>query len=468
MRGLVWFRGDLRTVDNPALHHAARRADRGVVGVFLIARRQWDEHDWGPVKIDFILRSVAAHSAILAQLNIPLRVLEVPSFAGAPEALLTAAREHGCDELFANHEYEVNERRRDKRVAEVFTAAGLGVQFYHDQTVVPPDVLRTGKGGFYSVYTPFRRSWVAHVKERLPVALLPAPEAQAPTGIASDEVPIEYSHVSPEIWMAGEREAQRRLNQFLGFRVGDYHVKRDLPAEEGTSALSPYLAAGVISARQCLSAAMAANGGKLDEGREGVVTWIAELVWREFYRHVLVGWPRVSMNRPFKLATERVKWRNDAGEFERWRTGQTGVPIVDAAMRQMRQMGWMHNRVRMIAAMYLTKHLLIDWRWGERHFMRSLVDGDLASNNGGWQWSASTGTDAAPYFRIFNPVSQSTKCDEHGAYIRRFCPELASLDDKAIHDPPPLLRQACGYPEMLVDLKAGRERALAAFKLVDG
>jgi deoxyribodipyrimidine photo-lyase len=222
----------------------------------------------------------------------------------------------------------------------------------------------------------------------------------------------------------------------------------------------------VLSPRQCLHAALAANQGEFDSGNPGVVTWINELLWREFYKHILVGYPRVSRHRAFRLETEAVPWRHAPQELAAWQEGRTGLPIIDAAMRQLLATGWMHNRLRMIVAMFLTKNLLIDWREGERFFMRHLIDGDLAANNGGWQWSASTGTDAAPYFRIFNPISQSQKFDPDGHFIRQWVPELAGLNKRDIHDPSSLggLFAPSGYPRPIVDLSRSRERALAAFK----
>ncbi|ERI52767.1 hypothetical protein N878_17765, partial [Pseudomonas sp. EGD-AK9] len=212
--------------------------------------------------------------------------------------------------------------------------------------------------------------------------------------------------------------------------------------------------------------ALRANRGEFDSGNPGAVTWINELLWREFYKHILVGYPRVSMHRAFRQETEALPWRDAPDELAAWQQGRTGLPIVDAAMRQLRATGWMHNRLRMIVAMFLTKNLLIDWREGERFFMRQLIDGDLAANNGGWQWSASTGTDAAPYFRIFNPISQSQKFDPDGHFIRHWVPELAGLNKRDIHDPAALggLLAPAGYPRPIVDLARSRERALAAFK----
>ena len=258
--------------------------------------------------------------------------------------------------------------------------------------------------------------------------------------------------------------ARRWLRAFVSKRIESYHTLRDMPAEDGTSALSPYLAAGALSPRQCLHAAMEANRGRAASGKKGVTTWISELIWREFYRHVLIGFPRVCMNRPFRVETDRLPWRDDEDQFAAWCQGHTGVPIVDAGMRQLAETGWMHNRVRMITAMFLTKDLFIDWRWGQRHFMHHLIDGDFANNNGGWQWSASTGTDAAPYFRIFNPFSQSRRFDPEGQYIRRYVPELKALSADEIHEPSADVARKCRYPRPIVGHAEARTSAIAAFR----
>jgi deoxyribodipyrimidine photo-lyase len=256
------------------------------------------------------------------------------------------------------------------------------------------------------------------------------------------------------------------LQDFAG-RIHAYHTTRDLPALEGTSQLSPYLAAGVISPRQCLLTAVSQNEGQIS-GAPGPTTWISELTWRDFYTHVLVGFPRVSRHQPFKQKTAAIRWRTNQDEFDAWCQGQTGYPLVDAGMRQLNQTGWMHNRLRMVTAMFLTKHLLIDWRWGEKYFMQRLIDGDLAANNGGWQWSASTGTDAVPYFRIFNPFSQSQRFDPQGTFIKKYCPELTDVPAAALHDARRLgqavRERGLVYPPLLVDHKFARQRALAEFK----
>ncbi len=471
MRTLVWFRADLRVIDHPALHQACAASTRGVIGVFLICPDQWRAHDWAGTRVEFILRNLQALSEELEALNIPLLVRTTPSFDDAPETLVDLALRHGCDALYYNVEHELNERRRDREVADQFTRQGLAVQGFTDQTILPPGSVRTGSGTFYSVYTPFRKSWGARLEESGVPVPLGRPKRQAEMPCNPDDLPTEVDEFEcdadiADVWPAGERFAAKRLKAFASKRLEHYARDRDRPDLDGTSSLSPYLAVGAVSIRQCLHLAWQANSESLKRDKSGPAIWIDELAWREFYRHVMAGWPRICKGRAFKEDTESIRWRDDPEGLAAWKEGRTGVPIVDAAMRQLVVTGWMHNRLRMIVAMFLTKDLLIDWREGERHFMRHLIDGDFASNNGGWQWAASTGVDAAPYFRIFNPFTQSRKCDPEGVFIRRWVPELADLDDKAIHEPhdADLPAADLDYPAPIVEHASARERAIEAFK----
>lgn len=472
MRALVWFRADLRTDDNRALCAACRATTRGVIGVFVLSPGQWREHDWADIKVEFLLRNVACLTERLKRLNIPLRIVRAAMFAEVPAALLKLARALACDELHFNREYEVHERRRDDAVTALFHRNHLRVVVHDDQTIVPPDAIRTNEGRFYTVFTPFKRAWLAHLTQHGGHAPVPAPRPLPELPCAPDALPekiagFDLRRGRPNLWPAGENVALRQLAAFITHRVADYRKLRDFPAIDGTSRLSPYLTLGVVSPRRCLAEAAEANRGRLVDGRAGPDTWISELVWREFYRHVLLGFPRISMGRAFKPETERLRWTNDRALFFAWAEGRTGYPIIDAAMHQLAQTGWMHNRLRMLAAMFLTKDLLLDWRWGEQHFMRQLIDGDLASNNGGWQWSASTGTDAVPYFRVFNPARQARKCDPQGAFIRAWVPELRDIATPALHDAALLdlaERKRRGYPTPICDHATARQRALDIFK----
>lgn len=473
MRALMWFRTDLRASDNPALHAAAQRSDRGVVAVYTICPEQWQAHDMAPVKVDFVLRNLNTLSATLARKNIALKIITTATFDGVTRSLRGLARDYDCDALFLNKEYEVNERRRDEAVRSAFKSAGTTAHTFTDQCLFEPGTLRTAGGNFYTVYSPFKRAW-CRLFDADPTRGKPlgTPTRQREMVSRPDPIPHRVSGFAPpagsvEPWRAGEKTARGKLAAFIQHRLDAYKNDRDLPMVDATSALSPYIASGVLSLRQCIHAAYEANDSRLDQGSPGAVQWISELVWREFYKHILVGFPRVSMHRAFRPATERLEWNNNDEHFRAWCQGQTGYPIVDAGMRQLAHTGWMHNRLRMIVAMFLTKNLFLDWRRGEQHFMQNLIDGDLSANNGGWQWAASTGTDAAPYFRIFNPHTQSKRCDPDGTYIRRFVPELRDVEGSAIHDPssiPAQIRQQIGYPAPIVDYSETRARALEAFK----
>jgi deoxyribodipyrimidine photo-lyase len=329
----------------------------------------------------------------------------------------------------------------------------------------------TKTGTYFQVFSQFRKVCYARLHSALPRRVA-TPEAQAALTLKSDPIPEQVDGFEPPsdtlraLWPAGEDEARRRLDAFADQQISYYKDERDFPAKPGTSQLSAYLAAGVVSPRQCLHAALQTNQGEFESGDIGAITWINELLWREFYKHILVGYPRVSRHRAFRPETEALAWRDAPEDLAAWQQARTGLPIIDAAMRQLLETGWMHNRLRMVVAMFLTKNLLIDWREGERFFMRHLIDGDLAANNGGWQWSSSTGTDSAPYFRIFSPLSQSEKFDSEGVFIKRWLPELATLNKKEVHNPRALggLFGVADYPRSIVDLKKSRERALTAFR----
>jgi len=467
MRHLVWFRNDLRAADNTALHEACRDREAQVLAVFIATPAQWREHDMAPVRERFLWRNVAALSAQLDALGIPLLVRMVDTFAEVPACLQSLCHEHAITQVFANREYAVNEVARDTHVADVLAADTIALQLYHDAVIQPPGLL-TGGGSPYTVFTPYKRAWLRQLLSAPPVVLPVPKQRNTRFPCNADAVSLPPSLPMDAWWPAGEDEAGKRLQQFMDECIHDYGRQRDRADLEGTSQLSPWLAVGAVSARQCWHLALQANRGRMEGGDEGIQAWINELVWRDFYTHVLASFPRVSRGKAFRESTEAIRWRQDDAGFAAWCEGRTGIPIVDAGMRQLQQTGWMHNRLRMITAMFLTKNLLVDWRRGERFFMQQLIDGDLAANNGGWQWCASTGTDAAPYFRVFNPVSQSQKCDPSGAYIRRYVPELASLDKRDIHNPPDMLRGALGYPLPIVDLKASRQRAIEAFQRLRG
>lgn len=477
MSTACWFRCDLRTHDNPALAAACQAGAR--YALYVISAEQWARHDDAPAKLLFWRESLKSMVPQLTRIGLTLELLVVPTWDHLAQQLVQFCREHEIKALHCNREQGVYERRRDREAYSALKACGVDMVGHDGQTLFVPGSLKTGAGDFYRVFTPFSRAALTRLAHSSWMPL-PSPDLipdadRLVASVASklDEIDQSWPALDMdggfvsrllERWPASETVALQRLENFVADRIVNYHSQRDFPAEPGTSALSPYLAAGLLSPRQCLHAAVQANGGELLSGLPGIRSWINELLWREFYRHLIFGFPKLSMHKPLREQTEAVQWRDAPDDFTAWCAGRTGIPIVDAAMNQLRETGWMHNRLRMIVAMFLTKNLLIDWRLGESYFMQHLVDGDLAANNGGWQWSASTGADSAPYFRVFNPVSQSQKFDPDGRFLRRWLPELSSLDNRSIHDPSQQQRARLGYPEPIVDLKSSRLRAIAAFE----
>ncbi|KAH0435424.1 DNA photolyase [Colletotrichum camelliae] len=483
-----WFKMDLRTTDNRSLSLASEKAkEAGVplIAMYIISPQDFEAHLTAPIRVDFMLRTLHILREDLAKLDIPLYVETVEKRKRIPDRIAELMGQWGASHLFANMEYEVDELRREAKMVRMFADKGLSYEVLHDTCVVPPGQLTSGSGKQYAVYSPWFRAWVRHVHENLDLLELYDPPAKNPASarkkfgeLFDTEIPEEVEGRTLKdddkkrfraFFPPGEHEARSRLEKFCEEKVGQYHNKRNIPYDAGTSTLSVHLASGTISSRTCVRYARDRNKTKkLDAGNEGIRVWISEVAWRDFYKHVLVNWPFVCMNKPFKPEYANIEWSYDMDDFKAWCDGKTGFPIVDAAMRQMHEMGWMHNRCRMIVACFLAKDLLIDWRMGERHFMENLIDGDFASNNGGWGFSASVGVDPQPYFRIFNPLLQSEKFDPNGDYIRKWVPELKGVKGKAIHDPygrgaGPQAKKA-GYPEQMVEHKGCRERALSAYK----
>lgn len=515
----------LRIEDNRGLARASELAQaRGssLVVLFVISPQDWKMHDRGPRRIDFVLRNLRIIRAQLDELHIPLVVYTEPVRKRLPAKVLEIADKARASALVGSVEYEVDEIWRDAKLLKMAHEQGKAFYLFEDTYIVPAGQLATKQGKPYSVFSPWNRAWTAYLSKNLDlVDEAPIPKANDPAVRKGDLKSLfslqeedgfgipEYvegfqckdTDYMQKLWPAGSHAARQVLDNFVRRKGGEsgleepatgeswadvgpnakdsrlnrYGIGRNLMSENGTSRLSPYLAAGVLSARACLRATMAADKNRLNVGRStGVEMWNTEISFRDFYGHVLAAWPRVCMNRAFIPKYEAVAWEYDDGEggdqgvFQRWTEGRTGYPIVDAAMRQAAKQGYMHNRGRMQVAMFLTKHLMHDWREGERWFNQTLIDQDFASNNAGWQWSASTGSDPQPYFRIFNPVSQSEKCDPRGEYIRHWVPELRDVKGAAVHFPYERLSkqefQKLGYPAPMVDHKEARERALRRFK----
>lgn len=451
---LVWFRNDLRLQDNPALVAACSRGEP-VTALVCLTPQQWSEHNESPARIAFWQDRLNWLQHELEALNIPLLRLPLQRFADCPDATLQLARSLDASHLHFNYEYPLNEQKRDRAVCEALQSAGMAAWGYHGDLILPPGSVLTGSGGPFKVFTPFSRAWRRQLLQ-VDHAPLPVPApVTASDQRSSTAAQSESGAYDSALWPVDQDALLAHLDQFIQQRESAYAQQRDFPAVAGTSALSPALCIGALSARQCLAALQQARGD--DSWLES--TWLNELIWREFYRHLLVAFPGQSRLEPFRPEVEsRINWLENEAAFEAWKQGETGYPIVDAAMKQLLATGWMHNRLRMIVASFLTKLLRIDWRRGEAFFMSKLIDGDFASNLGGWAWSASVGADAAPYFRIFNPQLQSEKFDPKGEFIARWLPELAALPVKERHKPG--AGRHLGRPAPVVNYKRARQAAL--------
>jgi len=466
MKSLVWFRTDLRIDDNPALREACKLSDE-VHAVYIYSEKQNKEHSEANCKIEFIINNLKLLQKSLDELNIPLTIFDSEGFHDNPKILLEYVENHSINNVYLNNQFGADEEQRDKRVGERLKANRINVHTFDEKVVFAPGSILTGDGRPYSVFTPFKRRWIENFNLDLldiEFSYTKKKSSNLKSNISEFNFNFNKSHnVDMSHWPAGEKEALLRLNTYLDKEIFRYAQDRNDPIIDGTSRLSAYLASGIISPKRCILEALKINNFQLDSGEKGVVKWIDEIIWREFYKNIMFSFPRVGKNQPFQEYTNNIRWRYEDKEFQAWKDGKTGFPIIDSAMKQLQTEGWMHNRLRMVVAMFFTKNMLHDWRLGEAFFMENLIDGDFSSNNGGWQWSSSTGTDAAPYFRIFNPLTQSKNFDSNGLFIKKHIIELSDVDKSEIHDPSESTRKICNYPSQILDLKQSRLRAIEAF-----
>jgi len=457
MNQLLWFRNDLRTDDNPALYQFINQSTSNETGkaVFFISEKQWLTHDWAPIKIDFIKRHAVALVKELAAINIHLELVEVDYFKDQVEYLKNYCEENDVKQVLANSELEINEQQRD----QLCVTEQIPLILFEADVIVPKGKIVTKSGEMYKVFTPFKRAWLTYVREH----------GYQYFKSISDQKSITDEDKSSSLsskWPLVNTLTEKALPLFYRLKVSNYKNVRDIPSVKGTSGISPYLAAGVLSPRYIFKSLLDKYPDILISSDSDEFCWLNEIIWREFYRHLVFANPSLCKHKCFNDKYQDHSWPLDKTLFEAWCEGKTGYPLVDAAMRQLNQTGWMHNRLRMVVASFLTKHLLIDWRLGERYFMQHLIDGDLASNNGGWQWASSTGCDAQPYFRIFNPITQSERFDPKGTFIRKYLPELSKLPDKQIHFPHKYIKEnnLSIYWPAIVEHKEARLNALAFYK----
>ena len=465
MKGLVLIRQDIRLDDNPALKNAFEE-NQEVHALYIYSLDQLKSHNESDIKISFLIENIKILDDELDKLNVGLSIIKTNGFESDPVEIYSFFEEHNFDTLYFNNTFGEDENSRDVNIKKLFDENSFSYKTFTDQILFEPGSIRTIENKPYSVFTPFKRKWL----ENFNIDLLDIEYKYVPKNkkiLNSNINDFQFNGPNDSRlsqWELGEEGAKKILKNFLKNKVKRYNEDRNDPIIEGTSRISPYLALGILSSKRCILEALKLNDLDIHSGNKGILKWIDEIVWREFYRNIMYSFPKVSKGKPFQEYTDNINWRYDESEFQAWKNGRTGFPIIDAAMRQMNQEGWMHNRLRMVVAMFFTKNMLHDWRLGEKYFMENLIDGDFSSNNGGWQWSASTGPDAAPYFRIFNPITQSKNFDINGEFIKKYIPELRDLDASVIHEPPSNIRDHLNYPQPILDLKVSRLRAIEAFK----
>ena len=478
--GLVWLRRDLRVHDNAALFHALKHC-RQVHVAFVFDTAILDGLPRADRRVEFIRESLVELDQRLAELGGEGCGLIV-RHGLAEQEIPDLAKQLGALAVFASHDDEPAALRRDAHVRGHLADHGIALHTCKDHVVFERQEVMTQSGTAFSVFTPYKNAWLRKVNDfylkAYPVEpyaahLAPRPEALRQGVPRLSDIDFEATNFSQLHIPAGETGAQTLLADFL-HRIDAYGQRRDFPAVKGPSYLSVHLRFGTVSIRQLAREAHT----RAQAGSEGAAVWLSELIWRDFYVQVLANFAHVGMGESFKRDYDAIHW--DHGPhghklFDAWCAGKTGYPLVDAAMRQLNQTGYMHNRLRMVVASFLCKDLGVDWRWGEKYFATHLNDFDLSANNGGWQWASSSGCDAQPYFRIFNPVSQSEKFDAEGKFIRRYVPELARLSGKSIHAPwlaGDLELQAADialgktYPHPIVNHAEAREKTLERYAVV--
>ncbi|KAK5114643.1 hypothetical protein LTR62_002216 [Meristemomyces frigidus] len=478
---LHWVRSkDVRQEDNKGLHAAATKAKEGnghLIAMYLFTPADMEWHGTSSARTDFILQSLRILKEQLEKKNIPLAIVTAEGRGNKTDKVLQFVEENGISHVYANYEYEVDELRRDIDLAKRLQKENrVAFELLHDQIVVPPYTMATGAGGPHKVFTQYYNAWLPETKDN-PELLetVPIPEGNDKSAVKQFQkwfdskvppLPDNKQYPSQEdqdrlrkLWPPGNEAGMKRFDDFLKNKISDYAANRSEAGLDPSSRMSAYFSSGIVSIREVLQRVTKFNDGKhFDRGNKGVAAWVREIVFREFYRQVTVVTPHTGMNLPQNLKFDNVQWEEDEEGWKKWCEGKTGVPFVDAGMRQLNTEAYMHNRLRMNTASYLRGNLLIDYRKGERYFAEHLIDWDLSNNTQGWE----------PSYTIFNPVTQAEKHDPHGDFIRKWVPELKGVKGKAVFAPFERLGkkefEGLGYPRPHVEYGETAQRAKARYK----
>ncbi|CAL4326361.1 deoxyribodipyrimidine photo-lyase [Buchnera aphidicola] len=466
-KNLIWFRNDFRLYDHTALHQACKSDEDKVIALFIATPEQWNNHSMSSKKMSFIYSHLISLKKELLKLNIVLHYHESTNFLNSIEYLMYFCFKHKINNLFYHYQYESDERHRDVLVKKKLSQQGICVKGFHDNLLVSYQCIKNKKNETYKVFSFFKKKIIKHLNNNIPICF-PIPSKRKldknffSNTFLSKKININFDKKKFPI---GEKSAVNRLKNFCKHKMNNYLLNRNFPYSDSTSMLSPYLSSGIISSRQCLSIFLKEQKN-IFSNIFFPASWFDQILWREFYYHLLISFPKISQSQSLSLWEKKIDWNDNIKHLNAWKEGCTGFPIVDAGMRQLNRLGWMHNRLRMITANFLVKNLLINWREGEKYFISRLIDGDLALNNGGWQWCASVGCDSVPYIRIFNPLNQSKTFDESGFFIKKFIPELKHVPNQYIHQPHEWSHKTnykIDYPDPIIDYNDSRKKCLLIF-----
>ncbi|BBI01244.1 deoxyribodipyrimidine photolyase [Buchnera aphidicola (Nipponaphis monzeni)] len=462
---LIWFRNDLRTLENPAVSAACQNNTFKVIAIYIATPNQWRSHHMAPKQAAFIYHNLISLKNELVHFDIKLYTHQSSTFLNAALYFIKFCLKHDVKNVFYNYEYMLNECERDNLVKKHLHRKKIFMYGFHGSMLLSPHVVKNKKNKTYQVYSPFKKCVLKHLKQlnlASPMLLKKNIKYKKMLTIRPFCYPME--EFDQTIFPIGEKRALYRLKIFCTNKIIRYGLHRNFPYLTSTSLLSPYLSIGVLSPIQCLKYILKKVPNVFSLSKK--CTWLNEIIWREFYYYLIASYPILSKNQSIKKWTEKIPWKNNNIYLEAWKKGNTGFPIIDAGMRQLNTLGWMHNRLRMITASFLVKNLFIDWRLGHNYFMSKLIDGNFASNNGNWQWISSTGYNSTPYFRIFNPEIQSKKFDCLGKFILQYIPELKKIPISEIHNPHAWIiknKVNFNYPAPIINYKLSRKNNLSVF-----
>ncbi|CAL4043066.1 deoxyribodipyrimidine photo-lyase [Buchnera aphidicola] len=465
---LMWFRNDLRIHDNIALYAACKKKEANVLSIFIATPQKWKKNFMSFKKSEYIYKNLLMLQKNIMKIGIPLYFYESKNSFTSVKFLINFCQKNKVNSIFYNDQYETNEIKRDFLTKKMLEKENISVRTFHDATLISPDKIYKKNGQSYNNFSFFKKNIIKKIQRKLPQSF-PVPDIRPFLKIKTYAIKFSYprENIDENLFPIGEHSALNKLSFFIDKQINKYELEHNFPNVNCTSFLSASLSIGILSSRQCIKLLLKK---KIYKNKINIneCKWLNELIWREFYKYILVKYPTLIQCKSKYNLENKITWNNNKKNLIAWKEGRTGYPIVDAGMRQLNELGWMHNRIRMITASFLVKDLLINWREGEKYFISKLIDGDTAINNGNWRWIASIGYGSNPYFRIFNPIYQAKKFDKEGYFVKKYIPELRMVPNLYIFNPH-LWSQKIGkkinYPFPIVDHEKTKKNVITVFKL---